>query len=59
MSRTSRKPDSSIRPVAELFPSNGARPQCRRCKKLASIIEHGTPMCGACFLEESLRRLQS
>ena len=58
MSRT-RKPEASIRPVAELFARGAVRLNCRRCRKVAAIIERGTPLCGACFLEESLRRLQS
>ena len=58
MSRPSRKPEApSIRPVAELFVLSPTRLRCKECDKPASIIDDGTPLCGECFLEESILRL--
>ena len=57
MSRPSRKPEASIRPVAELFVLAPSRLRCKECEKPASIIDEGTPLCGECFLEETMIRL--
>jgi hypothetical protein len=58
MSRASRKPEApSIRPVAELFVLSPSRLRCKACDKPASIIDDATPLCGECFLEETILRL--
>ena len=51
----SRKAEGSIRPVAELF-SWSSRLRCKQCEKPAAVIENDVPMCGPCFLAETLRR---
>ena len=58
MSRMSRK-SQSIRPVAELFALSVVRPRCKHCEKPAAILDGSMPLCGTCFLKESLRRFQS
>jgi hypothetical protein len=58
MSRPSRKPEvPTIRPVAELFVVSPARLRCKECDKPASTIDGSTPLCGECFLEETILRL--
>lgn len=53
MSRSSRKTEQPLRPVAELFVVSPARLRCKECEQPASIIDGVTPLCGECFLEES------
>ncbi|MGZ7041722.1 MAG: hypothetical protein ACXVH7_08025 [Thermoanaerobaculia bacterium] len=56
MSRSpTRKAEGSIRPVAELF-SWTSRLRCKQCEKPAAVIDNDVPMCGPCFLAETLRR---
>lgn len=57
MSRTPRKTEPTIRPVAELFVLSPSRLRCKECEQPASIIDEGTPLCGECFLEETVLRL--
>jgi len=58
MSRPARKAETpTIRPVAELFVVSPSRPRCKECDQPASIVDNGAPLCGECFLEETVLRL--